>query len=212
MPDSGQGAPAPEEEGVIRIGTWNISHWTAAKVAVIATLVQADVLAIQETHLAPLPLEVAHTTVRHAGLHLHHGRPVAPMAHSEHGRSCGVGFLARQGLPLLPAPHSFPAWRRLGAMRRLHGVQLAPRQGLPKGLLLLSIYAPLREQEGARACFDQALLEVVHTLDMQVPTIILGDFNGSVCPPGTTKAAPRLPSRPFAASVKIRECLSHLFL
>ncbi len=97
--------------------------------ALIATSVAADILAIQETHLSPLFLEVAHTTVRQAGLHLHHGRPVAPMAHSEHGRSCGVGFLGRKGLPLMPAPHCFPAWRRLVSMRRLNGVQLAPRPG-----------------------------------------------------------------------------------
>ena len=67
-------------------------------------------------------------------------------------------------------------------MRRLHGFKLAPREGLPHGLLLLSLYAPLREQEEARASFDLALLEVVHTLDMQVPTHLQGDFNGTVCP------------------------------
>ena len=159
-----------------------MSHWSVAKVAVVASSVMADVLAIQETHLAPLPLEKAHTTVRQAGLHLHHGRPVKPMPHSEHGRSCGVGFLCREGLPVIPVPLSTPVWRRLVAVRRLHGVRLAPRAGLPQGLLLLSVYAPLQEQEEARACFDDALLEVVHSLDMQVPTLILGDFNGSVCP------------------------------
>lgn len=54
--EMGRGAPAPEG-GVVRVGTWNISHWTAAKVALISTMVQADILAVQETHLAPLPLE-----------------------------------------------------------------------------------------------------------------------------------------------------------
>ena len=152
---------------------------------VIATSIAADVLAVQETHLAPVPLEVAHTTVRQAGLHLHHGRPVVPMAHSEHGRSCGVGFLCRQGLPVTPAAPCCPAWRRLFAMRRLHGVRLAPRQGLPHGLLLLSVYAPLREQEQARACFDQAFLEVAHTLDMQGSWVIL---MVQCAPPGTIRA------------------------
>ncbi len=51
MPDPGNGAPAPQE-GVIRAGTWNILHWTAARVALIATSVAADIIAIQETHLA----------------------------------------------------------------------------------------------------------------------------------------------------------------
>ena len=148
--DAGPGGPAPTG-GALRLGTWNMSHWSAAKVAVVSTCVHADILAVQETHLAPIPLEVAYKTVRQAGLHLHHGRPVIPMAHSEHGRSCGVGFLCRQGLPVMPATPAGTAWRRLYAMRRLHGVRLAPREGLPHGLLLLSVYAPLREQEEARS-------------------------------------------------------------
>ena len=181
MSDADLGGPAPEER-VLRVGTWNMSHWSAAKVAVVASTISVDVLAVQETHLAPVPLEVAHTTVRQAGLHLHHGRPVAPLRHSEHGRSCGVGFLCRSGIPVLPAPPCCPAWRRLVALRRLHGIRLAPRPGLPHGILLLSIYAPLREQGDVRACFDEALMEVMHALHMRLPTLLMGDFNGSVCP------------------------------
>ena len=186
MPNSPiQGGVDPqgrERLPALRIGTWNLSHWTAPKVTTVASYVQADILAIQETHLAPLPLEVAHTTARNAGLRLYHGGPVAPMPHSEHGRSCGVGFLTRANLPLLPAVPSCPPWRRLAAMRRLHGIRLAPRPELPLGLLLLSLYAPLRSQEAERACFDSALLDLVRCLDMQLPTLLLGDFNGSICP------------------------------
>ena len=183
--DTTRGGPSPPSAGalpVLRIGTWNMSHWTAPKVSLVASDIAMDILALQETHLAPIPLEVAHTTARNAGLHLHHGGPVTPMAHSEHGRSCGVGFLTRNHLPLLPAIPNCPAWRRLAAMRRLHGVRLAPRAGLPLGLLLLSIYAPLQTQSAERSIFTNAFLDLVHSLDMQQPTLLLGDFNGSACP------------------------------
>jgi hypothetical protein len=67
----------------------------------------------------------------------------------------------------------------------LHVVQLAPRPGLLRGLLLVTLYAPLRghDQQVLKAQFNAALLEMTHTLDMQVPTLLLGDFNGSACPP-----------------------------
>eukprot|EP00667_Euglena_gracilis_P032813 EG_transcript_51541 len=118
------GAAAPPggvPASVLRVGTWNMSHWTAAKVSMVAALVSADVLAVQETHLAQVPLLSAHTTAANAGLHLHHGRPVQTTNRSEHGKSCGVGFLWRQGIAVLPAMPACPAWRRLHAMRRLHG-------------------------------------------------------------------------------------------
>ena len=167
---------------MLRIGTWNMSHWTAPKVTLVASDIAVDILALQETHLAPIPLEVAHTTARNAGLYLQHGGPVTPMAHSEHGRSCGVGFLTRKNLPLLPALPTCPAWRRLQALRRLHGVRLAPWKGLPLGLLLLSVYGPLHTQSADRDVFDNALLDLTHTLDMQHPRLLFGDFNGSACP------------------------------
>ena len=166
------------------MGTWNVSHWSAAKATIMATSVGADVLAVQETHLAPLPLEWAHTTARSLGLHLHHGRPAAPLAGSPHGRSCGVGFVAAQGVALSPVLPSGTSWRQLHAMRRLHAVKLAPRPGIPRGLLLLSVYAPLQERQHAvdRSKFTDALLAVTHTLDMQVPTLLMGDFNGALIP------------------------------
>jgi hypothetical protein len=47
-----------------------------------------------------------------------------------------------------------------------------PRLGLPRGLLLLTAYAPLQvnPQQAARALFEALMLEVTHSLDMQVPT------------------------------------------
>lgn len=181
-PEGTEGGGSLPGGAALRVGTWNMSHWSAYKAELVATTAQADILAIQETHLAPVPLEWAHSTARRVGLHLHHGRPAAPQVRSEHGRSCGVGFLCRQGQPVLPAIPSCPAWSRLASLRRLHGVRVAPRPGLPHGVLLLSVYAPLREPEPERAVFDQAFLGLVEALDMQVPTLLLGDFNGSLVP------------------------------
>ena len=48
--------PASQAE-TLRVGTWNMSHWSVAKLAFLASSGIADVLALQETHLAPLPLE-----------------------------------------------------------------------------------------------------------------------------------------------------------
>eukprot|EP00667_Euglena_gracilis_P019095 EG_transcript_20417 len=178
----GSAPPSEADASLLRVGTWNMSHWMADKAALIASSFDVDILAVQETHLAPLPLEHATSSARRVGLHLHHGRPAVPLPHSEHSRSSGVGFLCREGVPVALALPPCPAWRRLDAMRRLHGVRLAPRPDLPRGLLLLSIYAPLHTQAEERACFDLALTEVVHTLDMQTPTLLLGDFNGSAWP------------------------------
>ena len=181
--DSLTGVPPPLS-GEVRLGTWNVSHWSAAKATLMATTIQASILAVQETHLAPLPLEWAHTTSHNLGLHLHHGRPAVPMAGSPHGRSCGVGFVAARGVALNPVLPSHSSWRLLHAMRRVHAVQIPPRLGLPRGMLLLSIYAPLQERHCAveRVRFVEAMLALVHSLDMQVPTLLMGDFNGALLP------------------------------
>ena len=171
------GVPAP----LLRVGTWNLTGWTAERATVIATSVPADVLAIQETHLAKLSVEKAHTTARNAGLRLHHGRPAQRYGSEDCARACGVGFVTQVGIAIMPALPTCPAWSSLHAMRRLHGVRLAPRLGLPHGVLLLSVYAPLPGSVD-RVPFDRAMVELVHTLDMQIPTLLLGDFNGSVNP------------------------------
>ena len=83
---------SPTEDEGIAIATWNMCHWTAAKVGQPSASATLDVVALQETHLAELPLERAHTTARQHGWSLQHGRPVPASGHSEHGRACGVGF------------------------------------------------------------------------------------------------------------------------
>ena len=167
------------------MGSWNISHWTSAKAQVALSDIEADILALQETHLAKAPLEWAHGTAKALGLHLHHGHCVPEVAQGVFGRSCGVGFLCKHGLALASVVPQGAAWRRLHAQGRLHAVRLEKSVGLPQGLLLLSVYAPLqvRDQQVARAQFTAMVLEVSHTLDMQIPTLLMGDFNGSMDPP-----------------------------
>ena len=189
--------------GGLRIGTWNMSHWTVDKVQTIVRDVPVDILALQETHLAPLPLEWARTTAASSGLHLHHGRPSVPLGNSPHGKSCGVGFVGPSGTPLSPVlPNSAP-WRALHAMRRLSAVQLPPRPDLPRGLLLVSLYAPLQSQPVERSRFVLAMLELTHTLDMQLPTLLLGDFNGYLLPSRDTASGTRnsLPACPLLAAL-----------
>ena len=100
------------------------------------------------------------------------------------GRACGVGFVARQGVPLMPMIPVGAAWRWLRAVCRMHAVRLPPHEGLPRGLLLISIYAPLQtlQQAVERMKLVEALGEVTHILDLQEPVLMLGDYNGSVCP------------------------------
>ena len=86
--------------GGLRIGTWNMSHWSKDKLMVIKDDIGVDLLAVQETHLAAHPLEHAQKLAAKWHFSLHHGRPVRPLAASDHGRSCGVGFLAAPGIDL----------------------------------------------------------------------------------------------------------------
>lgn len=173
-----------DSEGRLTIGTWNLSGWSASKARTVFAEVGADVLAVQETHLAALPLQWAHRTVQAVDHHLLHGHPVPSVSGGTYGKSCGVGFVLRSGVAAAAALPMGAAWRWLHHIGRLHGIRLAPRPGLPRGLLLLSVYAPLqtRLQQVERRKFTEALLEVTHTLDLQVPTLLMGDFNGSAVP------------------------------
>ena len=170
--------------GRLVVGSWNMSHWTAAKARTVFDDVGADVLALQETHLAAVPLQWAHGTARQAGWHLLHGHPVRLVRGGVFGRSCGVGFIVRSGLAAAAAPPTGTAWRFLHLACRLHAIRLEPRPGLPRGLVVLSVYAPLqvRQQGVERKKFVDSLQQLTHHLDLQVPTLLLGDFNGSAVP------------------------------
>ena len=46
---------------------------------------------------------------------------------------------------------------------------------------MFSVHAPLQD-DAQRSGFNSEFLEMIATIDMQVPTIFLGDFNGTVSP------------------------------
>ena len=47
---------------------------------------------------------------------------------------------------------------------------------------IFTVYAPLRRYTALREAFDRDLLDLIFSLDLAVPTLLLGDFNGSVEP------------------------------
>ena len=42
-----------ENPAMLRVGTWNISHWSSFKAHLAASSIPMDILALRETHLAP---------------------------------------------------------------------------------------------------------------------------------------------------------------
>ena len=89
--------------------------------------------------------------------------------------------MASPGVALSPLAPVTPAHRRLHTKGRLHGVLLPPRPALPLGLRVYSVYAPLSRDPG-REAFNEVFLDFAVGLDMQFPTLLLGDFNGTVEP------------------------------
>ena len=142
-----------------------------------------DILALQDTKLAVVPPERARAAARSQFLHFAPGHAVRPgTTRSVQGFSCGVGFLMKAGVAVAVATPKGPAWRRLHEQGRIHAVFLGRRPGLPDGLLVFTVYAPVPEATAKKAAFVVYMLELVRSLDMQVPTLLLGDFNGSVIP------------------------------
>ena len=164
----------------LHVGTWNVSWWSQARFPSVESL-GVHLIALQETKLASLPLERARGSLRGLGYTLHHGMACPVRRAGGHGDSGGVGVLAAPGVAISPLAPSSPAWRRLHAMARLHGALVPPRRELPLGLRVFSVYAPLPRDPG-REIFNSTFLEFVAGLDMQIPTLLLGDFNGTTTP------------------------------
>ena len=143
-PPSPGGAAAAAAEAAVVVGTWNMSTWSPAKAYIIRQEVGATILAVQETDLANFSLKCARSSCQALGIHFHHGHPVPAVAKQFYGHSCGVGFVTAAGAAVSQVLPAGAAWRRLHAMQRLHAVQLAPRPGLPRGIVLFSVYAPLQ--------------------------------------------------------------------
>ena len=191
-PSRGPPARAPlAEPASVVVGTWNVSWWTPARFPPASSL-QAQVLALQETKLAPLPLASAQRFLRPQGFTLLHGHPVAPSRSPSQGDSCGVAFLASPGVALSPLFPVGGPWRRLHSMSRVHAVSLPPRPGLPLGVRLFTVYAPL-ERDPVLEAFVPEFISMVASLDLQIPTLFMGDFNGSIDPDQDFNAGDRRP-------------------
>ena len=167
-------------EVALRIATWNVTWWTQARLTPISSL-ECHFVALQETKLSALPLENVRSGLRRVGYTLHHGAAVSCGRGAGAGARGGVGLLASPGVALSPLPPLEPAYRRLHAMGRLHGVLLPPRDSLPLGLRAYTVYAPL-PRDPSREAFNAVFRDFVATLDMQTPCLLLGDFNGTVDP------------------------------
>jgi hypothetical protein len=83
--------------GQVRVGTWNISRWSDARLAPLEAT-GVELMALQETKLSLIPLERARALVTKKGYTLHHGHPVLARTTGGHGDSCGVGVLAFPGV------------------------------------------------------------------------------------------------------------------
>ena len=117
--------PSSSSGGLVRIGTWNVSWWTRDRLGPIESL-RAQLVALQETKLASIPLENVRASLKRRGYVLHHGHPV-PVRRDFHGDSCVVGVLASPGVVVAPLLPQGAAWRRLHAMARVHAVLVPPR-------------------------------------------------------------------------------------
>ena len=81
---------------------------TAARSSTIALDVPTHILAVQETHLAPLPVQWAKTTCKRLGLWLHHGAAALPVNGTPHGKARGVGFVTKMGVAVTREMPSTP--------------------------------------------------------------------------------------------------------
>ena len=164
------------------VGSWNLSGWSAGRLRAIAEDLDVGVLAVQETHLMPVKLERAHGAARRVGCRLVHGRAVPPMeTRRTQGQHLGVGFVVRQAVVTQPVLPTGAAERMLHATGRLCMLRLPPSLAMPQGLLLASFYAPQAKSEEAPR-FRAAVIEVLTALDAAVPTLLLGDWNGTTTP------------------------------
>ena len=116
-----------------------------------------------------------------------HGKAV-PLATSKlGGRSRGVAALVGPGVAVREAMPPGRAWKRLWEAQRVQMVEFPPRAGLPKGLRIVNVYAPVTrwavdQEDVERVWFQEMFIEAVSALDLGIPTLFAGDWNGTVHP------------------------------
>ena len=165
-----------------RVGTWNVSGWTPDKLGCVNEL-HVQVLAVQETHLSLAGLQKARFEIEQRDWVMHHGHPAPTKPGQVHSHSCGVGFLVAAGVAVARPHVSGGDWAWLHEHARVSVVDIPKRADLPNGFRLVSVYAPVANDRARCEVFCRHLMSWVASLDMQVPTLLLGDFNGSVDPP-----------------------------
>lgn len=188
------------DQEVFNVMSWNSTGLSEEKLRTAMEL-KGHCLALQETHLAEIPLTARKMQARHLGCVLKHGKAVPPYAACKRkredltkgndlftARRNGVAFLLGPGITAKELEMAGSAWKRLWEMQRLYGVFFPPRPGLPSGLRVFTVYAPIwqlimtadRKEELEE--FHENFREFVASLDMSIPTLFCGDWNGTIEP------------------------------
>ena len=98
----------------------------------------------------------------------------------------GVGFVCSPASPARRLPLKGSAGRNLERSQRVCGIMIPPQTLLPRGLQIFSVYAPVQQPNRASAEERQWFCETfgcwVTSIDMGIPTIFVGDWNGSAEP------------------------------
>ena len=169
------------------ISSWNVTGLSEIRLERLSEL-RFHVAALQETHLSSFHHGQRRLTAKRLGLQLLHGRVAAsdPQTCGGPVKSRGVGFMLGAGISALSVQPIGKAWKTLWLARRLHVAHFPPRRNLPRGLRVLTVYAPVSapsfEAVSEKQWFSDCFLEFFSVLDMNIPTIVCGDWNGTVHP------------------------------
>lgn len=164
-----------------KITSWNVTSLSEFRLENIS-LMNSEIFVLQETHLPPLALETRTRQARRLGLLLIHGRP------ADNAKRRGVGFLLRSitGVTAFNVSPLGNSWKSLWQAQRLHVIKLPPRRGLPLGLIIVNVYSPAfsttPHEKAESLWFCNEFISFVSALDLNIPTILCGDWNGSQNP------------------------------
>lgn len=177
--------------GCLPVGEWKVVSWNVSGLSVPRlekiTGLGGDLWALQETHLPEIELAQRKKNAARFNWRLVHGKPAPVSTSGAGGRARGVGSLVAPGVAVREVMPPGRAWKKLWEAQRVHMVEFPPRAGLPRGLRVVNVYAPITEWSGERedmerVWFQEMLVEVVAGLDLSIPTMFVGDWNGTMRP------------------------------
>ena len=160
----------------LKLYTYNMFSWTHARGEEIMDW-DGDIVALQETKLDQQYLEKARSFCSARNWTIYHGSPSPVCPKMKRGNKRGVGVLTSPGLALQPVKPNSPTWTKLNGMGRIVVVKMPPTVDLPRGVWIISVYAPL-QSDPQRKAFNALFWETLCEWDMQIPMIMLGDWNG----------------------------------